>query len=409
VPAGGELPTSADVVVVGGGTIGGWCACFLREAGAGRVVLLERDRLGVGASSRAAGIVRAQGGTSAAVRLALWTQAFYRGQRESTGVDSGFVPQGYLLPAFTQADVEAGHRRLAMQRELGLDVRWLAPDEVEALDPVLAPESTLGATYAPGDGYLDPPRNVAAYTAALHRSGVGVHEGTAFLGVRRARGGRIAAVRTTAGEIATVAVVLTGGPDLRAVGAAMGVAVPVGRVRHQVAVTRPHPELGPSRGGRPVPMVFDLGRGLYWRPEDGGLLFGMSNPDEPPGDAEEVDWAYLEAMRCRLEDLVPATRGLGLRKVWAATIEYTPDHLPIVGPALDRDGPVVGAVVATAAGHGMMCGPGVSRAAADLLLVGRTDVVDLTDLGLDRFDAAGASRLAGDPIALPFPEEVVGD
>ena len=52
----------------------------------------------------------------------------------------------------------------------------------------------------------------------------------------------------------------------------------------------------------------------------------------------------------------------------------------------------------------MMWGPGVSRAAADLALTGRTDVVDVTDLGLDRFDAEGRSRLAPDPIALPFPE-----
>ena len=64
------------------------------------------------------------------------------------------------------------------------------------------------------------------------------------------------------------------------------------------------------------------------------------------------------------------------------------------------------ASVACAAGHGMMWGPGVSRAAADLVLTGSTDVVDATILGLDRFDADGRSRLATDPIALPFPEVV---
>ena len=93
--------------------------------------------------------------------------------------------------------------------------------------------------------------------------------------------------------------------------------------------------------------------------------------------------------------------------MWAATIDYTPDHLPILGPALDADGrPVDGVTVASAAGHGMMWGPGVSRAAADLVLTGGTDVVDATILGLDRFDADGHSRLATDPIALPFPHVV---
>ena len=51
----------------------------------------------------------------------------------------------------------------------------------------------------------------------------------------------------------------------------------------------------------------------------------------------------------------------------------------------------------------MMWGPAVARAAADVALTGRSDVVDTEPLGLDRFDDEGSSRLATDPIALPFP------
>ena len=61
--------------------------------------------------------------------------------------------------------------------------------------------------------------------------------------------------------------------------------------------------------------------------------------------------------------------------------------------------------VAAAGGHGMMWGPGVARAAADLALTGTTDVVDATGLGLDRFDEQGRSSSPADPIALPFPEQ----
>ena len=64
---------------------------------------------------------------------------------------------------------------------------------------------------------------------------------------------------------------------------------------------------------------------------------------------------------------------------------------------------IEGVTVASAGGHGMMWGPGVARVAADLVTRGRTDVIDVSDLGLDRFDADGRSRLAADPIALPFP------
>ena len=394
-------PSRADAVVVGGGTVGAWCAWFLREAGLTDVVLLERQTLGAGASPRAAGMVRAQGGTEAAVRLGMFSRDFYAGQHERLGIDSGFVAQGYFMPCFSAREVGEARARIAMQRALGLDVRWVDPDELDELNPALGRGLTRGGSYAPGDGYVDPPRNVMAYTAALFTSGVRVCERTAFEGLERT-GGRVTGVLTSDGPISTERVVLTGGPTLAAVGRAAGARIPAGGARHQVVVTEPHPDLAAER----LPMVFDVASGIYWRPEEGGVLWGMSNPDERPGEATEFDWSYYEKMQQRMATLLPATAGLGLRKAWAATIDFTPDHLPILGPLLTPEGPVTGTVVAGAGGHGMMWGPGVSRAAADLALTGTTDVLDVSDLGLDRFDEQGRSRLAADPIALPFPEAV---
>ena len=393
------VPRAADAVVVGGGTVGAWCAWFLRRAGLADVVLLERRTLGAGASPRAAGMVRAQGGTEAAVRLGLYSRDFYAAQHDLLGIDSGFVAQGYFMPCFSQPEVAEARARVEMQRALGLDVRWVDPDELDDLNPALARGRTLGGSYAPGDGYIDPPRNVLAYTTALFTSGVHVLEGAALTGLVRA-GDRVTGVLSSAGEIATGRVVLTGGPTLAAVGRAAGVRIPVGGARHQVVVTEPHPDLAADR----LPMVFDVASGIYWRPEEGGVLWGMSNPDEKPGEATEFDWGYYDKVRSRVAALLPVTADLGLRKAWAATIDFTPDHLPILGPALTPDGPILGTVVAAAGGHGMMWGPAVSRAAADLALHGTTDVVDVADLGLDRFDEHGRSRLAPDPIALPFPE-----
>ena len=392
-------PGSADAVVVGGGTIGGWCAYFLRRAGLDRVVLLEKGLLGQGASSRAAGLVRMQGGTPTAVRLGQWSRRFYLGQRDELGIDSGFVAQGYLLPCFTEAEVAAARERMAMQATLGVPVRWLDPAEVDAANPALAPGQTLGGTFCDDDGYITPPRNVTAYAVALALSGVRVCEQVRFTGLVMA-GGLVTGVETPTGRISTPLVVLTGGPKLAEVGALAGIRIPAGGVRHQVAVTEPHPDLRPAR----VPMVLDLMAGLYWRPEEGGLLFGMSNPDEQPGENVSVDEAYLARMRERLATLVPVTAGLGLRRTWAATIDYTPDHQPILGPPLGPEGPLAGVTVASAGGHGMMWGPAVARVAADLALTGTSEVVDAAPLGLDRFDASGRSRLAPDPIALPFPQ-----
>jgi glycine/D-amino acid oxidase-like deaminating enzyme len=392
------VPASADAVVVGGGTVGAWCAYFLRQAGLDQVVLLEKRTLGQGASSRAAGVVRTQGGTRWAVQLGEWSRRFYLSQHEVLGIDSGFTAQGYLLPCFTEADVAAAHARMEMQVSLGLPIQWLEPDEVDRLNPTLAPGLTLGGTFCADDGYLTPTRNVTAYAVALAVSGVAISEHTALTGLATSDG-RVTGVDTTRGPIETPLVVLTGGPELAEVAGLAKIRVPAGGVRHQVAVTEPHPDLDPAR----VPMVFDLAAGLYWRPEEKGLLFGMSNPAEPPGPATQIDDAYLALMRERLAELVPVTRGLGLRRIWAATIDYTPDHLPIIGPALIDDTALNGVTVASAGGAGMMWGPGVAKAAADVALTGSSDVVDTASLGLDRFDAEGNSRLGTDPIALPFP------
>ena len=206
-------------------------------------------------------------------------------------------------------------------------------------------------------------------------------------------------VETSVGPIATERVLLTGGPSLRAVGELAGLRIPVGAARHTVAALEPHPAFAEHQ-----PMVFDIAAGLYWRLEEGGLLFGWSDPDDRPGEARAVDWAAYERYRERLTGYVPITRDLGLRRIWAATIDYTPDHAPIIGPGIRPDGSrLEGVTVAAAGGHGMMWGPGIARAAADLVLHGGTDVLDIGGLGLDRFDDQGRSRLATDPVTLPYP------
>ena len=278
----------ADVVVVGGGTVGAWTAVLLAESGVGSVTLLESATLGDGASSRAAGMVRAQGGTETAIRLGIRSQEFYAESGARFPLDCGFVAQGYLMPCFTESEVQQAHDRIALQHSLGLDVQWLSGDDLDARHTGLAPGVTLGASYAPGDGYIDAPRNVLAYTAALVATGVDVRERCAFTGLRTT-GGRVVGVDTSDGPIDTGRVVLTGGPKLATVGAAAGARVPAGGTRHQVVVTAAPTELDIHD----VPMVFDVMSGIYWRPgEAGGVLWGMSNPDEAPGKAKDFDTLY---------------------------------------------------------------------------------------------------------------------
>ena len=398
---------SADLVVVGAGTVGGWASVFASEAGLKKVVVLEADVVGGGASSRAAGMVRAQGGTPDTVRLGAWSIDWYRGQGARYGTDSGFQGRGYVILAVTAADERAAHERIAMQRATGLDARWVDADEVRALIPAMGPTGFRGGSYVATDGWVDPPRNVRAYSLAMQQRGVEVRERTAFVGLRTRAAGRgrreVTGVRTSGGTIATSRVLLTGGPAMQAVATAAGARAWVGYARHQIVVTEASPDLHADT----TAMAFDIGAGIYWRPEEGGLLWGMSNPDEEPGPGRSIDWPYLRRMERRLHRLVPVTRTLGIKKAWAATIEYTPDHFPLTGPLVLRDGTeVAGASIASACGHGMMWGPAVSRIAVDLALGGATGVVEAAEaFRMDRFDEQGIPPSV-DPVALPFPVHV---
>ncbi|HEX6621531.1 MAG TPA: FAD-binding oxidoreductase [Solirubrobacteraceae bacterium] len=286
------MSESADLVVVGAGTVGSWASVFAREDGAGRVVVVDAATAGQGASSRAAGMVRTQGGTPTAVDLGRWTVGFYLGQHDRYGIDSDFRALGYLIVATSEDDVRAAQLRLAMQRQRGLDARWVTPAEAAELLALLDPQRILGATFCEQDGAISPPRNVAAYLVMMREHGVRLRERAPVVRLRL-QGGRVTGVETRDGVIAAERVILAGGVGQGALGALAGVAPPVGGVRHHVFVTSPAPEL--SAG--PLPMGFDVEAGLYWRQEEGGLLFGISDPGEAPGEARGIDEATQHAAR----------------------------------------------------------------------------------------------------------------
>ena len=363
----------ADLVVVGAGTVGGWASVFAAADGATRTVVVERGLAGMGASSRAAGIVRAQGGTPSTVALGRWTIEFYNGQQAAYGTDSGFRELGYLILAVTDDDERAGRERLAMQRRTASTSAWLDAAEASRVAVTLAPTGHRGGTYIGTDGAIDPPRNVRAYSLAMQAAGVDAARADRLHRLADGTDGGWRAARDRCRHVRRHhrdgtrpahgrAQLAVGRPARRP-------ADPAGAARHTVCVLEPHPAFDVER----MPMVFDIGEGLYWRLEEGGLLFGYSDPDETPGEARQIDWAFHERMRERLGGLVPLTKDLGLRRIWVATIDYTPDHLPILGPGAParwradrgRDGRLTGRSRDDV-------GAGVARVAADLALRGST-------------------------------------
>lgn len=388
---------SYDVLIIGGGNLGLWTAYRLARRGFGRIAVCERGWAGGGATSRSAGVVRQQGGSETAAKLGRISRELYLELGKELGLDPGFVETGYFIVAETGEEREAFLRLVEVRRAAGVENEWVEPEEGRVRFPGLAWDRLVGATYTPTDGYVQPAiaaRN--ATCAALVSEGVDLYEMCQVLGIEE-RGDHYA-VRTARGLFESGRVVDAGGPrGARGVAAMVGIEVPVMAVRHQI-VTFPTLREG---FGHPFPLFFAVGKGYYVRPEEQGALLGMSNPlDEADRSGRyqiDFDWHYYEKMRPDWESLYPALRGLSVSRAWAASIDYTPDHLPII------DEPIAGFYVLAAGGHGMMWGPALGEKMAELVDEGGVSDLPGEDIGLARF--AGGATADRDTIALPFPRQ----
>lgn len=389
------MATPYDVVIIGGGNLGLWTAHQLAERGVGKIAVCERQWAGFGATTRSAGVVRQQGGSETAIKLGKWARELYLGLGDEVGLGSGFTTTGYYILAETEEEEAAFRELIELRRACGVPNDWVDAEEGKRRFPSLRWEGFRGATFNPDDGYVHPPIVARNITYGVLRSGkADIFEHCEVTGIE-GRGGRYL-VRTTRGDFETEKVVNAGGPrGARQLGEMVGVKVPVSAARHQIIT---FPTLG--MGVTEFPLFFALAQGIYVRPEEQGALLGMSNPQERADTSGRYqiayDWDYHETMQPVWEQFWPALRGQQVSRAWAASIDYTPDHLPII------DQPLPGYYVVTAGGHGMMWGPALGMKAAELVDTGAVSDLPADEINFARFSQPNVRR---DSIALPFPEE----
>jgi sarcosine oxidase subunit beta len=390
---------SYDVVIVGGGNLGLWTAHRLAKRGFGRIAVLERGWAGGGATSRSAGVVRQQGGSETAAKLGKLARELYLGLGKELGLDSGFTETGYFILAENEEEEENFLKLVDVRRAAGVENEWVEPEEGRRRFPNLAWDGFVGATYAPSDGFVQPAiaaRN-ATY-AILSDDAVDLFEMCEVFGVQERDGGF--AVETARGLFEAERVVNAGGPrGARRIGEMVDLDVPVEAVRHQIST---FPFLR-EHASQAFPLFFVLGKGYYVRPEEQGALVGMSNPLDAADPSEryqiDYDWDYHEGLRPHWEAAFPALEGLPVSRSWAASIDYTPDHLPII------DEPMEGFYVLAAGGHGMMWGPALGEKMAELVAEGEVSDLPKDDIELERFGKERDPDKVEDMIALPFPKK----
>lgn len=379
------LPKTSDIVIIGGGIMGASTAYHLAERGGVSVALLEQhEQFGQESTAKCAGGIRHQFSTEVNIRLSIESIQMMERFPEEIGQEIGLNLIGYLFVLDDERDFEQFKRNVQLQNSMGIESKVLSVDDIRARVPLINLDGIVGGTMYERDGLADPSSIVLGYINKARQ--ISRANGAAPLHLLnnvtvtdvRLSGGKVQAVVTDQGEIATETIVITAGAWSGKIGEMMGIDIPIVPLRRQVAVTTPLPELPPD-----FPFVLFFGQSLYFHPESGqSILTGKSNKDEPVGFNQDVDPRWTQTHIIEAMDRFPLLEEAELLTQWAGLYEVTPDEQAILGKLPDIEGVIIAAGFS---GHGFMHGPIIGKLMAEEILDGRAHTVNIDDLRYERF------------------------
>jgi len=382
-----SLPDRARVVIIGGGVGGTSVAYHLAGQGERDVVLVERADLTSGSTFHSAGLVGQLRADPTLTRMNMHSVALYRELQQGEN-PPGWVECGGIRLAGTPERMEEIRRQIGWAASFGLPLEEISAAEAQRMFPLMSTEGVLGGAYLATDGYVDPSQLTYALAAGARAGGVRILTHTRVLGIEVA-GGRVAGVRTDAGDIEAEIVVDCGGMFAAEIGRMAGVRVPVVPMSHQYLVTEPLRERdgtrSPSvreRGGTRLPTLRDPDNLVYFREEVDGLVMGgyerRSAPwalDDTDQDAVPADfngrllgedWDRFEEIAANARLRVPAMADAGIRKVINGPEAFTPDNEFCLGET-----EVGGFFVAAGfCAHGIAGAGGIGQVMAEWIVAG---------------------------------------
>jgi len=393
------MTETADVVIIGSGIVGSSVAYHLAQAGCSNVLVLEREaHQGKGSTGKSMGGVRAQFATPVNIQMSKYSIDFFSKFDEVVGHPGDYRAHGYLFCATNEKHLAYLKANKERQNALGVtNVEWVAAEDIVKMVPQLRVDDILGGTFCPTDGFVDPHSVMMGFMLNAREKGVRLWLDTQVTGIDVECGdlsplskaltsqrtpnasSRITGVQTSRGFISTRVVVNAAGAWAAEIAKMAGADLPVEPLRRQLVPTEPFAEL-PQR----FPMVIDMSTGFHFRREGKGILLAWNDPQETPGFKTEFDTSFIEKILTHAASRVPvlAEAEVNPRRAWAGLYEMTPDHHAIIGPAPNVEGLFF---VNGFSGHGVMHSPASGRVTADLVLQGHSDLIDASQLSVNRF------------------------
>jgi sarcosine oxidase subunit beta len=311
--------------------------------------------------------------------MSLYSIPFYASFQQRLGYPCDYRPQGYLFCATTDQHMDYLRTNYALQVKMGLkDVRRMEGEEIRRLFPQLRADDIVGGSFCSSDGFVDPYSAMNGFMASAAENGAALWKNTTVTAITRDANG-ITSVETTRGSVASRTVVNCAGAWAAGVASMVGVDLPVEPMRRMLVPTEPFDEFPHT-----APMIVDMSSGFHFRPEARGFLLAWNDPEETPGFRTDFDPGFVEKILIRAADRVPCFANLPVnpKRAWAGLYEMTPDHHPILGEAPG----VPGFFLANGfSGHGVMHAPATGKIVSDLILTGKTDLIDTSLLSLTRF------------------------
>ncbi|MEH6455397.1 MAG: FAD-dependent oxidoreductase [Cocleimonas sp.] len=333
-----QLPSSAQVVIVGGGVIGCSIAYHLTKLGMTDVVLLERKTLTCGTTWHAAGLVPMLRSNYTLSMLAKYSADLYAGLEEETGQGTGYRRNGSLTIATNKERLAEIKRGASMAKVAGFPVDVLDRDQVQEHWPLMNTEDVIGGIYLPNDGVASPTDLTNALAKGARMGGAQIFENTKVIDMK-IKDGKAAGVITEHGDIDAEYVVNCAGMWAREFGKKAGVNVPLHAAEHFYVVTEKMEGLEEN-----LPTMRDMDGYCYYKPEGGHLLVGMFEPGAKPwgmdGISEDFsfdqipdDFDHLEPyLECAMHR-VPQFAETGLKLFFNGPESFTPDDSFQLGEA----------------------------------------------------------------------------